>query len=134
MNFKFPMWQSATGYDRRSTFVNGQFSHADVIVRPNRYEPGRAFITCWNWNRASELSVDPSPVLKTGDRYEIRHIFNILGAPLVSGVYTGAPIRIPQQVLSPPAPAGFTQPGPMPDNRFNVFLLQRVSPPSLIHG
>ena len=125
VNFIFPTWQSTTGYDRASTFVNGQFSLADVIVRPNRYEPGRAFITCWNWGHANELSVDPSSVLKSGDRYEIRHIFNILGAPLLTGVYTGEPINIPQQTLSPPAPVGFAQPAPMPDNGFNVFLLQK---------
>ncbi len=95
------------------------------MIRVNRYEPGRAFITCWNWSGAKGLNVDLSPVLKTGDRFEIRHVFGLFGAPLVSGVYTGRPIRIPQPVMSPPAPLGFNQPAPMPDNRFNVFLLQK---------
>lgn len=125
MNFKFPTWQAATGYDRASTFVSGQFSRADVIIRPNRYEPGRAFITCWNWGQASELSVNPSAVLKPGDHFEIRHIFGILGPALVSGVYTGASIRIPQPVATPPAPLGLGAAVRMPDDRFNVFLLQK---------
>ena len=125
LNFRFPTWQSATGYDTGSTFVTGHFVRPDIIVRANRYEPGRAFITCWNWGHAKELSVNPSAVLHPGDRYEIRHIFNLFSAPLVTGVYTGAPISIPQETLTPPAPLGFTRPAPMPDNGFNVFLLQK---------
>ena len=125
VGYHFAAWQSATGYDLRSTFVDGSFVKPDIIVRANRYEPGRAFITCWNWGSAGSLNVDLSGVLKPGDRFEIRHVFNLGGPPLVSGVYGGKTVSVPQSALIPPAPIGYAAPVRMPDNRFNVFLVQK---------
>ena len=105
--------------------MDGQFSGADIIVRPNRYEPGRALVTCWNWDGAATLNVDLSGVLKSGDQFEIHHVFDIFGPPIVSGTYTGSPVSIPQPTLTPPTPIGFTASPAMPDNRFNVFLVQK---------
>ena len=124
--YKFPAWQTATGYDGLGAYVSGGFPQADIVVRNNQYEPGRAFITCWNWNGAAELNVDLSAVLKSGESFEIRHIFDLFGTPIVKGVFSGSSVSIPQPRLAPPAPLGYAQPGIMPDNRFNVFLVTRV--------
>jgi hypothetical protein len=124
-NYLFPGWRSTTGYDASGTFTGGQFAGADVIVRPNQYEPGRGLITCWNWSGAAALNVDLSGVLKVGDTYEIRHVFNLFGPPMVSGVYGGGSISVPQPTLTPPAPIGYKASPTMPDNRFNVFIVQK---------
>jgi hypothetical protein len=123
--YQFPTWQVTTGYDAGSAYTSGQFSNADIIVRANKYEPGRAIVTCWNWTGAGQLDVNLSEVLQVGDNYEIRHVFNLFGAPLLSGVYGGGSISIPQPTLTPPTPLGYTQPAQMPDNRFNVFVVQK---------
>lgn len=123
--YKFTGWQSATGYDATSSFQAGQFAGADIIVRPNRYEPGRAFVTCWNWDGASALNVDLSNVLKPGDNFEIHHVFDIFGTPVLKGTYGGGSVSIPQATLSPPPPLGYTASPAMPDNRFNVFLVRK---------
>ena len=125
VGYYFTAWQSATGYDRTGTFVDGAFVKPDIVVRANRYEPGRAFITCWNWGSAGFLNVDLSGVLKPGDRFEIRHVFNLDGSPLVSGIYGGKTVSVPQSALIPPAPIGYAASVRMPDNRFNVFLVQK---------
>ena len=123
--YQFPGWQSITKYDASGSFVNGQLSGADIIVRPNRYEPGRALVTCWNWDGAATLNVDLSGVLKSGDQFEIHHVFDIFGPPIVSGTYNGSSVSIPQPTLTPPTPWGYNASPAMPDNRFNVFLVQK---------
>ena len=123
--YKFPLWQSTTGYDAGGSSTYGEFPGADVIVRPNRYESGRAFITCWNWNGASTVNVDLSSVLKPGDQFEIHHVFDLVGAPILTGTYDGGPVSIPQSTLTPPPPLGYKASPTMPDNRFNVFLVQK---------
>lgn len=123
--YTFPTWQSTTGYDAAGSFVSGQFTGADIIVRPNRYEPGRAFVTVWNWDGASALNVDLSNVLRPGDRFEIHHVFDVFGAPVVSGTYGGGSVSIPQTTPLPPTPLGYTASPALPDNRFNVFLVEK---------
>jgi hypothetical protein len=123
--YQFPAWQAATGYDAAGSFTAGQFTGADIVLRPNQYEPGRAFITVWNWDGSSAVNVNLSSVLKTGDHFEIHHVFDLFGAPLVSGTYDGSPVSIPQQTLSPPAPIGYPASPAMPDNHFNVFLVEK---------
>ncbi|HEY8833259.1 MAG TPA: hypothetical protein VIM21_12220 [Gemmatimonadaceae bacterium] len=123
--YYFPAWRAATGYDATGAFVLGWFDKPDVVVRNNRYESGRAFVTCWNWTGAATVSVDLSRTLKPGDKFQIHNVFNVLGAPVVTGVYTGKAVSIPQQALTPPAPIGYPAPPAMPDNTFNVFLVER---------
>lgn len=125
VSYKFPGWQSSTGYDNASGFVSGQFASPEVVIRANKYESGRALITCWNWTGAANMSVDLSGVLKVGDNYQIHHVFDLFGTPILSGVYGGGSISLPQQVLSPPAPIGYKQSPSMPDNRFNIFIVQK---------
>ena len=56
-----------------------------VFVRPNKYEPGRSHVVVYNWGRQSEVAVDLSGVLRAGNRYEVRNVQALFGAPVVSG-------------------------------------------------
>jgi len=123
--YYFPAWRAATGYDPAGTFVTGWFDKPDVVVRNNRYEVGRAFVTCWNWNGAPAVNVDLSTTLKPGDHFQIHNVFNVLGPAVVSGVYSGKVVSIPQRALTPPAPIGYPAPAAMPDNTFSVFLVEK---------
>ncbi|MGE5093150.1 MAG: Ig-like domain-containing protein [Bacillota bacterium] len=77
-----------------------------VLVRPNRYEAGRANITVYNWSNLSSASADLSGVLRTGDTYEVRDAQNFFGAPVAQGTYGGGSISLPMTAITPPAPIG----------------------------
>jgi hypothetical protein len=123
--YRFPEWKSTTGYDGAGSFLDGDLSGADIVVRPNRYEQGRGLIICWNWSAAGQVAVDLSSILRVGENFEIHHVFDVFGPALFSGTYTGGSVSIPQPTLSPPAPIGHSQASPMPNNRFNVFLVRK---------
>ncbi|MGH7603731.1 MAG: hypothetical protein ACRENK_07020 [Gemmatimonadaceae bacterium] len=118
-------WRAATGWDSNSTFSVSAFSRTDVILRPNRYESGRANITVWNWNGASSASVDVSGILKAGDRFVVHHVYDFYGQPVASGTYSGQPISLPLKSYTPPTPLGMTAPPPSSGSEFNVFIIQK---------
>lgn len=125
-NLLFPQWREVTGYDSdANSSMTERFSGSKVIVRPSTYEPGRAFVTCWNWDGAAALNVDLSSVLSPGDRYEIHHVYDVFGPALVTGTYRGAGVSVPQPGVTPPVPTGYQAYGqPTPD--FGVFLVRMI--------
>ena len=71
-----------------------------VIVRPNRYQRGRAHVIVYNWDLQPEVTVDLSTTgLASGQPFEIRDVQDLFGEPLASGTYTGAPITLPMTGL-----------------------------------
>lgn len=127
MGYYLDDWKTATGYDQHGTHVegNGVFATPDIVIRPNKYEPGRAFIYCWNWNDAASLQVNPAGVLTPGDHYEIVHVYDLFGTPVVSGTYQGGQLTLPQNGYTPPIPIGYRGVPASSSPRFNVFLLRR---------
>ncbi len=125
-NVGFSGWAASTGMDKNSTFSAGRPTGTWIIVRPNAYEAGRANIAIYNWPLAPTVSVDLSGVLKSGDAYSVRDVFNIFGAPLVSGTYSGAPVVIPMTGLTVTPPIG---PVPVQPTHtapeFGVFVVTR---------
>jgi hypothetical protein len=119
-------WRVATGWDRNSTLTGSPFTGPDVIVRPNRYEPGRATVTVWNWDgSASSASADMSGVLKAGDTYTVHHVYDFYGPPVASGTYSGGSISLPLRDYTPPTPIGMTSPPPSAGIAFNVFIIRK---------
>jgi hypothetical protein len=119
-----PSWEAAAGLMHTGTATASLPTMAQVFVRPNRYEPGRALIVIYNWGHDKAVSVKLSGVLRVGARYEIRNVENLFGQPLVSGTYGGGAIAIPLGAVAPPLPIGRRGPVPSaagPD--FGVFLL-----------
>ncbi len=125
VGMNFATWQATEGLDRGSTFTPGAPTGVQTFVRPNAYEPGRANIIVFNWSMNGSVSVDlSSSGIKAGDRYQIRDAENWYNGPVVSGIYSGAPVTIPMTGLSiaqpngsVPAPAVHTAP------EFGVFVL-----------
>lgn len=96
-----------------------------VVVRPNKYEKGRAHIVVYNWDRSPFVDVDPGKVLKEGDRYIVRDVQNYFGDPVASGVYNRGTIRIPTGAtqIAPKVgndPRALKHTGP----EFGAFILQ----------
>jgi hypothetical protein len=100
-----------------------------VFVRPNEYEAGRANITIYNWAENASVDVDLSSVLTNGASYEIHHVYDLFGPPLVSGVHDGSDVTIPMlatpapQALGADTPASIVQ-GP----EFGVFIVRTILP------
>ncbi len=125
----FASWRQVTGYDGAgSSYTTGALpaSTRDVVVRPNRYEPGRAMVTVWNARNAATASVDLSQVLKAGDRYQVLHVYNIFGTPVTTGTYGGGSVQIPLPALRAPAPLGLPASTAPASRAFNVFIVRRM--------
>lgn len=126
---RFSAWQRLTGYDASGSYITGLFAPSaarDVIVRPNRYEPGRAMVTVWNWQNAATAAVNLSTVLRPGDRYQVHHVYDVFGAPIATGTYSGGSVQLPLPELRPPAPIGLpAYAGPV-SRTFNVFVVRRL--------
>jgi hypothetical protein len=76
-----------------------------MIVRPNRYEPGRAHVIVYNWDLQPQVAVDLAPAgLRSGQSFEVRDAQNLFEAPVVSGTYTGAPVNFPMTGLRSATP------------------------------
>ena len=67
----------------------------EVIIRPNKYEKGRANITILNKDALDYMEIDLSDVVAIGAEYEIKDVQDILGNTVVSGIYEGEAVRVP---------------------------------------
>lgn len=121
-------WRSLTGLDASSQFTAGAPQGTWTLVRPNKYEAGRANIAIYNWDLKARVAVDVSAVLKAGDVYEVRDAQNFFGAPVAAGTYDGSPVAIPMNGLQIAAPVG-TVPAPPVHTapQFGAFILLKKS-------
>jgi hypothetical protein len=126
----FAGWQGATGFDRGSSWnavAAGSPAGVRVFVRPNLYEPGRAHIIVYNWDRRESVDADVSGVLQRGAKYEVRSAQNFFAPPVLTGTYDGKPLRLPAgaQKIAKPVGANFNPPQTAPE--FSVFVLLKTS-------
>jgi hypothetical protein len=106
-----------------NTYLTARPSGAKVILRPNQYEPGRAHIAIYNWDRSASVAVDVSAILSPGTPFELRNAQDFWAAPVLAGTYTGSPLNVPMQAWPAAAPLGFSV-SPSPTGpEFNVFVL-----------
>ncbi len=99
-----------------------------TFVRPNAYEAGRANITIFNWDLLPVVAVDVSMAgLAVGDVFEVRDAQNYFGAPVATGVFTGASVSIPMTGLVAAPPVG-SVPLVLPHTapQFGAFVLMRT--------
>lgn len=109
----------------KNTFVNANAPGPrtnKIVVRPNIYEPGRAHIIVYNWEALPQVTVDLSDVLPVGTVYEIRTAQDILGVPIIQGVFAGGSVLLPMTGL--PVAKSFLGRATAPTAPlFNVFVL-----------
>ena len=120
----FEEFRRETGLDARSTFTKGAPSKLRAIVRPNPHEPGRAHVAVLNPASLAEVELDLSRVLKSGLAFRIVSAKDYFGAPIVTGVYSRAAVRVPMKAVTPPPPVGL--PGaklPATEPRFAAFVV-----------
>jgi hypothetical protein len=103
---------------------NPPTSGMKVVVRPNKYEAGRANIIVFNWGNAGSASADLSSVLRSGDRYEVRAAQDFFGAPVAQGTYSGGSVSLPMAPVRAPALIGRSGNDPgTTGSQFHVFVV-----------
>lgn len=123
----FNGWRSLTGFADPGTYAGSAPTELKVIVRPNRYEQGRATIIVYNWTQQSSVSVDVAGILDPDDQYVVQHAQDFYGPPVAAGTYRGGVLELPMVSITPPTPLGITTPpAPVTGPTFNVFVLLKT--------
>ncbi len=99
-----------------------------IFYIKNAYDPRRGRITIFNFDRDPKVAVDLSQIMKKGSAFRIHSVFDLYGAPIVSGVYDGSAVEIPMGTVSPPQPYGLegginADEGDDPHEFFGVFII-----------
>ena len=124
VSYPWLVWQATTGLGLSDLATSGTPIAAEVFVRPNPYEAGRANIVVYNWDRRGSVPLDLTGILPVGAQYEIRNVQNLFSAPVASGTYAGGSISLPLAVVPPPAPIGMSSsPAPGTGADFHVFVI-----------
>jgi hypothetical protein len=111
----------------KNTYIRENPTGLKVIVRPNRYEPGRANIIVYNWDQRPSVSLDLSAAgLPPGKAYAIRDAQNYRGEPIVTGTYdSGQPVELPMSGVTAAPPGGNVPSIPAHTGReFGVFVVE----------
>jgi hypothetical protein len=119
-------WVAATHLDAAGQ-AEGAPTATRVIVRPNPYEAGRAHVVVYNWGKGGAAFADLRGILAPGDRYEVRNVQALNGAPVASGTYNGIGISLSMEGVTPPVPVGFAASrAPRTGPEFDVFVVERL--------
>ena len=114
----------------RANLQNSEPADTKIVVRPSRYETGRAAVIVYNWAKRQQVAVDVAGVLVPGDRYEVRNVQDLFGAPVISGTLAAGAhtITIPMLGVDAPAPVGVAKsPAPKTGPEFDTFIVRRLS-------
>jgi hypothetical protein len=103
-----------------------------VFLRPNQYEPGRANVTIYNWDRRPVVHLSPQDLqavgIRPGDRWELRSVQDYF-SDILTGTYEGSGIDVPMTGRSVAQPMGLSFKPPSTFPEFGAFVLF-VNPPS----
>jgi hypothetical protein len=100
----------------QSSFTNNNWLSAKptglkTCIRPNKYEPNRANVTIYNWDKQSTIKIPAASLsgitLIAGDRYELHNAQNYFG-DVVSGVFDGSSLNVPMTGRTVGQPTGLS--------------------------
>jgi len=119
-------WYADTGVDRSSTYTYSAPTDLRVLIRPNEYERGRAWIIVINHSPETRALVSFDGLgLEPGERWEVIDAQNWPGGSILSDTYAeGSAFFLPLDRTEAPKPIGYDH-QPLRDRRLNVFLVRR---------
>lgn len=105
-----------------------------TFVRANQYDPGRATITVFNWDRLPTASVDPAPAgLQRLEEFAVLNASDMFAAPVLSGAYQGGALVLPMRNLGVARPVGAVTNAPQSTApEFAVFVLINKSRAAMV--
>jgi hypothetical protein len=112
-----------------NTYVSDVPDTEHVIVRPNRYEPGKAYVTVYNWARRQWVDVDLRGVLQAGTRYEVRYVQSYWMPPILTGTYAGGVVRLLMDDARVTKPVGLDEGAPSTAPDFQVLVISPIAAP-----
>jgi hypothetical protein len=68
---------------------------AKVVLRLNKYNPRRANLAVFNWERRAAVVVDVSSLLKPGDKFRLLNPRDFFGQPVLTGRAAGPFLNVP---------------------------------------
>jgi hypothetical protein len=68
-----------------------------AMLRPNKYDPARANLAIYNWDKLPEVTIDVSAWLKDGQRFRLMDPRKFFGEPVHQGVAKGGKIAVPMK-------------------------------------
>jgi len=81
----------ALGYEAHGAFTLTAPTQNVVVLRANKYEPGRANLIVYNWQKNTSINVDISSIgLVQGEAFQLRDVQDYLGVPALSATYDAA--------------------------------------------
>jgi hypothetical protein len=66
-----------------------------VVLRLNKYNPHRANLAVFNWERRASVEVDVSSLLKPGDKFRLLNPRDSFGQPVLTGRATEPFLNVP---------------------------------------
>lgn len=116
-----------SGVDSGSPVSSNYPTGVRVIVRPNKYEQGRANIYVLNFDKNSSVSVDLSNSgLTIGQSYQIVDAQNFWGGPVVTGTYNGGSVTLPMNLSAVSQIINYTTPAHT-SSEFGAFVVLPTS-------
>jgi hypothetical protein len=109
-----------------NTWLSSKPTGLKFFVRPNKYEPNRANLTVYNWDKKTSISIPAADLsgvaLKAGQSYELHNAQNFFG-DIVTGVYDGANLIVPMSSHSVAQPIGMSFKPASTFPEFGAFIL-----------
>ena len=66
-----------------------------VILRPNHFDPKRANVVIFNWERKPAVEVSPVGFLNSGESFRVLNPTDLFGKPVISGRFDGRAVAVP---------------------------------------
>ena len=124
-------WREKVGLDAGGAYVKGPPTGTKVFVRPNAYEPGRANVAVYNWDKADYVEIDLSGLLKSGQSYKIVSAQDFFGPSVAEGTYDVQPVRVPMSPRAGVHPIGMDDfELPITEPEFAVFVVLPEAAPA----
>jgi len=126
-NMPWQPWLEASSLDSGSKHIPGRPKGTWSFLYPNEYEPARANLIVYNWERSPAVQIDLSKVVPQGSRFEVRDAQNFFAKPVTEGVFEGGLVSIPMTGLTMARPEGRSAlPHTAPE--FGVFVVLPAQP------
>jgi hypothetical protein len=120
--YTFDGWKRATGFTAAGDVVPDLTGAPRVVVRPNPYEPGRAYIVVYNSSGVGSVTVNLAGIPHAGTAFEIHNVQDLSGPAVAAGTY-GQPVLLDLGGAEPPTPIGIASRAPATGTRFNVYVV-----------
>jgi hypothetical protein len=70
-------------------------SGVHVILRPSRYDPHRANLAIFNWDKRPSVRIEPTGFLRKGDRFRLLNPRDFFGPPALTGLSEDDAFSVP---------------------------------------